>query len=75
MFLCEIVSMRTTLDLPDPLFKRLKTCAAQEGRTLRDLVLELVEKRLSARALGLAPGKTQFSTGFMRNLCKFKFQL
>jgi len=41
--------MRTTLDLPDPLFKHLKTRAAQEGRTLRDLVVELVEKGLTAR--------------------------
>ena len=49
MFLCETPSMRTTLDLPDPLFKHLKTRAAQEGRTLRDLVVELVEKGLSAR--------------------------
>jgi plasmid stability protein len=48
---CETASMRTTLDLPDPLFKHLKTRAAQEGRTLRDLVVELVEKGLSARDL------------------------
>jgi len=48
MFLCETAFMRTTLDLPDPLFKHLKTRAAQEGRTLRDLVVELVEKGLSA---------------------------
>jgi hypothetical protein len=41
--------MRTTLDLPDPLFKHLKTRAAQEGRTLRDLVVALVEKGLTAR--------------------------
>jgi hypothetical protein len=40
--------MRTTLDLPDPLFKHLKTRAAQEGRSLRDLVIELVEKGLTA---------------------------
>ena len=51
MFLCETDDMRTTLDLPDPLFKHLKTRAAQEGRTLRDLVVELVEKGLSARDL------------------------
>ena len=51
MFLCENASMRTTLDLPDLLFKHLKTRAAQEGRTLRDLVVELVEKGLSARDL------------------------
>ena len=41
--------MRTTLDLPDPLFKHLKTRAALEGRTLRELVIELVEKGLTAR--------------------------
>jgi plasmid stability protein len=51
MFLCETDVMRTTLDLPDPLFKHLKTRAAQEGRSLRDLVVELVEKGLSARDL------------------------
>lgn len=41
--------MRTSLDFPDALFKHLKTRAAQEGRTLRDLVIELVERGLSAR--------------------------
>lgn len=41
--------MRTSLDLPDPLFKHLKARAALEGRTLRELVIELVEKGLNAR--------------------------
>ncbi len=49
MFLCKNANMRTSLDIPDPLFKHLKTRAAQEGRTLRDLVIELVERGLSAR--------------------------
>jgi hypothetical protein len=40
--------MRTTLDLPDPLFKHLKAQAAMEGRTLRDLVVMLVERGLQA---------------------------
>ncbi len=48
--------MRTSLDIPDPLFKHLKTRAAQEGRTLRDLVIELVERGLSARE-GVDPHK------------------
>lgn len=39
--------MRTSLDFPDPLFKHLKTRAALEGRTLRDLVIELVERGLT----------------------------
>ena len=41
--------MRTSLDLPDLLFKHLKARAALEGRTLRDLVIELVERGLNAR--------------------------
>ena len=41
--------MRTSLDLPDSLFKHLKARAALEGRTLRDLVIELVERGLNAR--------------------------
>lgn len=40
--------MRTTLELPDPLFKHLKARAALEGSTLRDLVVQLVERGLQA---------------------------
>jgi hypothetical protein len=49
MHLCKNANMRTSLDFPDALFKHLKTRAAQEGRTLRDLVIELVERGLTAR--------------------------
>lgn len=41
--------MRTTIDLPDALLKHLKARAALEGRTLRDLLVDLVEKGLNAR--------------------------
>ena len=40
--------MRTTIDLPDPLLKHLKARAALEGRTLRDVVVQLVEQGLNA---------------------------
>ncbi len=40
--------MRTSLDFPEPLFRHLKSRAALEGRTLRDLVIDLIE-------IGLAP--------------------
>ena len=40
--------MRTSLDFPDELFRHLKTLAAQEGSTLRDLVISLVERGLTA---------------------------
>lgn len=38
--------MRTTLDLPDPLFRDLKIKAAAEGVTLKELVTGYVEKGL-----------------------------
>ena len=38
--------MRTTLDLPDPLFRELKSRAAQEGRKLKELVTGYIEAGL-----------------------------
>ena len=42
--------MRTSLDIPDPLFRHLKARAALEGSTLRDLVLELLQRGLASSA-------------------------
>ncbi len=39
--------MRTTLDLPDPLLRQLKSRAALEGTTLKQLVREAIERGLS----------------------------
>jgi len=38
--------MRTTLDLPDPIFRRLKAESALRGQKLKDLVAELIEAGL-----------------------------
>jgi hypothetical protein len=48
-------NMRTSLDIPDTLFRHLKTRAAMEGSTLRDLVLSLVARGMEAPAAALAP--------------------
>ena len=40
--------MRTTLDLPDPLLRQLKSRAALEGTTLKQLIREAIERGLSA---------------------------
>ncbi len=47
--------MRTTLDIPDPLFRHLKARAAMQGSTLRDLVVGLVEKGLLVPAIADVP--------------------
>jgi plasmid stability protein len=38
--------MKTTLDLPDPLMRKIKVRAAGEGRKLKDLVAEQSYLRL-----------------------------
>lgn len=38
--------MRTTLDLPDPLFKEVKTRAVQQGVKLKDLIACYIEAGL-----------------------------
>lgn len=40
--------MKTTIDLPDPLFRRAKAKAAETGRSLKRFITEAVEVRLQA---------------------------
>ena len=47
--------MRTTLELPDPLFARLKAQAALEGVSLKRLLQAYVEQGLAATASGDSP--------------------
>ena len=44
----HIVPMKTTLDLPDELVRRIKVEAAQSDRKLKDLVAQLLEAGLRA---------------------------
>lgn len=46
IFFC--LAVRTTLELPDPLFARLKARAALEGTTLKQLLRSFVEQGLEA---------------------------
>jgi hypothetical protein len=40
--------MRTTLDIPDTKYRKLKIKAAHEGTTLREIVLRSIDKELEA---------------------------
>ena len=50
--------MKTTIELPDPLFRRAKVLAAQRGATLRDLVVEGLQHVTGS---GGAPGGVPFA--------------
>ncbi len=43
--------MKTTIDIPDVLYKRAKIHAVETGRTLKDLVLSSLEKALDPAPL------------------------
>jgi len=50
MFLCfyaNIKIMRTTIDLPDALFRKTKATAAMRGSSMKDLIVRAVEREVS----------------------------
>ena len=47
--------MRTTIDLPDPLYRQLKAHAALRGLPMKDVVLAFVERGLRAPAEAAEP--------------------
>lgn len=42
--------MRTTVDIPDPLYRELKGKAAREGHSVKELILRGVEQELRSRS-------------------------
>jgi hypothetical protein len=42
-------SIRTTIDIPEPLYRKLKIEAAEQGRSVRELVLAGVHNALSRK--------------------------
>lgn len=49
--------MKTTFDLPDPLVRRAKALAAEQGRPLRELVAEAIAEKLRNPAPVAVGGK------------------
>ena len=57
--------MRTTVDIPDPLYRRLKIEAAQRGCSVKELVLRGVRTELEG---GKGAGKNTVSNSPLSNL-------
>ena len=49
--------MRTTIEIPNPLYRQLKSKAASEGRSVKELVLRAVQLELHAPAEKVTPRK------------------
>ena len=56
--------MKTTLEIPDPLFRRAKARAAERGQSLRQLVSEAIQEKLAADAGGAGPAEPGWMRGF-----------
>ena len=41
--------MRTTVDIPDPVYRELKVCAASEGTSVKEIILDCVAVRFRNR--------------------------
>lgn len=44
--------MKTTVEIPDPLFRKAKAAAAEEGKSLKDFFTEAVSIRLDRKSSG-----------------------
>jgi len=59
MLLCECAFMRTTIDLPDPLFRAAKMRAVERGTTLKQLVAGFIEAGLRGPSVPLPADRRQ----------------
>jgi hypothetical protein len=53
--------MKTTLEIPDLLFRKAKAKAAERGQTLKQLVTEALQEKL---AVNTGPGEPEWMEGF-----------
>ena len=47
--------MKTTLEIPDLLFRKAKSTAAERGQTLKQLVTEALQEKLAINTDNVAP--------------------
>lgn len=47
MLLCDYGFMRTTIDIPDDLFRKTKATAALRGSTMKELVVRALEREVT----------------------------
>ncbi len=51
--------MRTTVEIPDPLFQQAKALSAQRGISLKQFFTEAVKEQLRRKGSDAGPGKPQ----------------
>ena len=56
--------MKTTVEIPDPLFRRVKSTAAERGQSLKQFIAEALQERLARTAGDLRAGEPPWMQGF-----------
>jgi hypothetical protein len=56
--------MKTTIEIPDPLFRKAKSTAAERGQTLKEFVGEALQEKLAANASRVPVGEPAWMQGF-----------
>jgi hypothetical protein len=56
--------VKTTIEIPDPVFRQAKSKAAERGQTLREFVTEALQDKLSRRAVPSAVSRPGWMRGF-----------
>jgi hypothetical protein len=56
--------VKTTLEIPDRLFRRAKSRAAERGQSLKDLVTEALQEKLAGRTGQAVPAEPEWMQGF-----------
>ena len=58
--------MKTTLEIPDPVFRQAKAKAAERGQALKAFVTEALQEKLSERSTRAAADAPPWMRGFGR---------
>jgi len=56
--------VKTTIEIPDPLFRKAKSRAAERGQTLKQLVAEALQEKVAVRAGQAPPAEPEWMHGF-----------
>jgi hypothetical protein len=56
--------MKTTLEIPDPLFRKAKSRAAERGQTLKEFVTEALQAKLAGGSADAGATEPEWMSGF-----------
>ena len=56
--------MKTTLEIPDLLFRTAKSKAAERGQTLKEFVAQALQEKLAPKTSSARPGEPAWMRGF-----------